>query len=161
MSTSLLAQSLAKLGELATSLGTVLNNIAGVQTTANTIRTDVTSARDNVNATTNAARDNVKSHVTSAVGGIVRQSYTVLPTVIWLNGNGGAGGVIYADIPIGAVNVNKAFIQPQRLLISQGGIAYLTYRFISSTVVRVEASYGSNVTAGSNWVVGFSVTEFS
>lgn len=70
MSVPLQAQALAKLGELATSLGTALTNIAGVQGTVNTIRTDITNARDNVNATTNAARDNVKEHVTAWVSSI-------------------------------------------------------------------------------------------
>lgn len=165
MSTSLLAQTLAKLGELATSLGTALTNIAGVQATANTIRTDVTSARDIVNTTTNNARDNVKAHVTAAVGAIsssaIKNVYTVFPTARTVAGNGGTGGIAYADIPIAAVNTAKALILGVRTVYGSSAVSYLTYRFINATTVRAEASYGSGLGGGVDIVWGFTVVEFN
>lgn len=100
MSTSLLAQALAKLGELATNLGTAITNIAGVQATANTIRNDITSARDNVNATTNAARDNVKAHVTTAVNGLAGKAPVkrVQNGVITIFGSITTGSVTVASV---------------------------------------------------------------
>ncbi|MEJ5128914.1 hypothetical protein WH367_22945 [Comamonas sp. MYb21] len=159
MSTSLLVQALAKLGELATSLGAAITNIAGVQGTANAIRTDVTNARDNVNATTNAARDNVKAHVSAAVGGInavaIKSVQNIAVTAAFNLGNGGLGSSGWCDVTISPVNPAKAFVIQGRA--TYGGSNYqAVYRLISANVVRVEAFMGN---PGSGQNVFFVVVE--
>lgn len=162
MSTSLLVQALAKLGELATNMGTALTNIAGVQTTANAIRTDVTNARDNVNATTNAARDNVKAHVSAAVGGInavaFRSVQNIAVTAAFNSGNGGLGGSGWCDVAISAVNMSKAFVINGRQMYGSSSTNgyFACYRLISSNVVRIETFFGS---PGSGANIFFTVVE--
>ena len=161
MSTSLLVQALAKLGELATNMGTALTNIAAVQTTANAIRTDVTNARDNVNATTNAARDNVKAHVSAAVGGInavaFRSVQNIAVTAAFNAGNGGLGSSGWCDVAISAVNMSKAFVINGRQMYGTSSSGYFAvYRLISSNVVRIETFFGS---PGSGANIFFTVVE--
>ena len=160
MSTSLLVQALAKLGELATNMGTALTNIAGVQATTNAIRTDVTNARDNVNATTNAARDNVKAHVSAAVGGISAAPFksvqNIAVTVNFATGDGGSGSSSYYDVVVGAVNTAKAFVVNGRPQYGSTTFYAATYRFISSNVVRCEV-YGGY--GGASQRIAFTVVE--
>lgn len=161
MSTSLLVQALAKLGELATNMGTALTNIAAVQTTANAIRTDVTNARDNVNATTNAARDNVKAHVSAAVGGInavaFRSVQNIAVTAAFNAGNGGLGSSGWCDVAISAVNMSKAFVINGRQMYGTSSNGYFAvYRLISANVVRIETFFGS---PGSGANIFFTVVE--
>jgi len=170
MSGSLGAVIYGELRALADQVATSIANIAAAraEATANrdSINSNTNTARDNINAVTNAARDNVKSHVSAAVGAIpssaIKAIYNLSPTVTIVAGNGGTGGAFYADVPINAVNLAKAFIVPQRSVVNFNGIAVLTYRFISSTVVRFELTSGSgSASAGQAWYISFTIVEFN
>lgn len=126
------------------------------------INSNTNTARDNINTTTNAARDNVKAHVSAAVQNViaVRQSYVAHASVAWIAGSGGGGGSLYADIPIGAVNAAKTQILPAKVLLASNGTAFLTYKLISNTAVRVELGFGTSIGAGQSAVVSFALTEF-
>jgi hypothetical protein len=127
----------------------VLTNLAGVQTTANTIRTDIT-----------AARDNVKTHVTAAVGAINAVAFkgvqNIAVTANFNAGNGGLGSAGWCDVAISAVNPAKAFVINGRQAYGASSNFPAVYRLISTNVVRIETYAGS---PGSGANIFFTVVE--
>lgn len=171
MSFALLAQILTKVGDVATSVATAITNIGGVQTTANSIRSEATTARDYLYAwivgsrddiigVTNAARDNVKTHVTAAVAGIsssaIKSVQTIAVTQNFGSVGGGLGGGGYCDIAIAAVNQSKAFVINGRPMYGSTNQYFCVYRLISPTVVRAEVFGG---TPGAGQYIAFTVVE--